>query len=129
MKYGHLFLNKRWTWLGLCRRTRQIVGYHIGDRTWESCLEFWYKIPKDYRKCSSVSDLWDAYDLIFGENGKHRSCNKKSGELNHIERFNNTLRQRLSRYTRKTLSFSKSDEYHNIVTARFIQNYNLSVNM
>ena len=90
-------------------------------------MELWYKIPADYRKCHTVSDLWEAYELIFGESGKHQSCAKQSGELSHIERFNNTLRQRLSRYTRKTLAFSKSDTYHNIVTGKFIQNYNLSV--
>jgi IS1 family transposase len=30
-----------------------------------------------------------------------------SGKTNHIERFNNTMRQRISRLVRKTLSFSK----------------------
>ncbi|ECM9835226.1 IS1 family transposase, partial [Salmonella enterica subsp. enterica serovar Typhimurium] len=23
--------NKQWLWLALCRRTKQIVGYYIGD--------------------------------------------------------------------------------------------------
>jgi hypothetical protein len=31
-------------------------------------------------------------------------------------RWNNTLRQWLGRYTRKTLSFSKEDTYHTLVT-------------
>ena len=34
---------------------------------------------------------------------------KGRGETNHIERFNNTLRQRVSRLVRKTLSFSKKE--------------------
>ena len=38
---------------------------------------------------------------------RHRITEKGSGETNHIERLNNTLRQRVSRLVRKTLAFSK----------------------
>ena len=40
---------------------------------------------------------------------------QESGETAHVERWNNTFRQRLARVVRKTLSFSKSDAYHHIV--------------
>jgi insertion element IS1 protein InsB len=30
--------NQRWVWGALCRRTRQIVAYFIGDRSEASCL-------------------------------------------------------------------------------------------
>jgi len=50
---------------------------------------------------------------------------KDMGKTAHIEGWNNTLRQRLMRYIRKTRSFSKSDIYHWIVTAWFIIEYNL----
>jgi insertion element IS1 protein InsB len=46
-----------------------------------------------------------------------------------MERWNNTLRQRLGRYVRQTLSFSKSDEYHHLVTLGFIVQYNLSLSL
>jgi IS1 family transposase len=42
-----------------------------------------------------------------------------------MERWNNTLRQANARYVRKTLSFSKSDFYHELVTRLFIIRYNL----
>lgn len=42
----------------------------------------------------------------------HRAVGKESGETNHIERYNNTLRQRCSRLVRKTLSFSKKLANH-----------------
>jgi IS1 family transposase len=61
--------NKRWVWIVLCRRTRQIVSYFIGDRSEESC-------------------------------------------------------QRLGRFVRRTLSFSKSDEYHEAALKVFIHEYN-----
>jgi hypothetical protein len=38
------------------------------------------------------------------------SVGKETGQTNQIERFNNTLRQRISRLVRKFLSFSKNLE-------------------
>ena len=50
---------------------------------------------------------------------------KEGGETNHVERWNNTLRQRLARFVRKTLSFSKSDFYHELVLRLFIIRHNI----
>jgi IS1 family transposase len=47
------------------------------------------------------------------------------GKTTHIERFNNTLRQRLSRLVRDTLSFSKKVENHIGAIKFFICHYNL----
>ena len=58
---------------------------------------------------------------------KHECVKRSSGQTNHIERFNNTLRQRLSRYVRKTLSFWKKEYWHDLVTKLFIIQYNLSL--
>lgn len=118
--------NKRWLWIALCRRTRQVVAYFIGDRSEASCEALWKEIPESYRRLHSYSDLWDAYKKVFPKE-THRSVGKESGETNHVERWNNTLRQWVSRYTRKTLSFSKSDEFHNLVTHLFIRKYNLNI--
>jgi hypothetical protein len=43
---------------------------------------------------------------------RHQAITKKAPKTNHIERFNNSLRQRLSRLVRATLSFSKKIENH-----------------
>ncbi len=42
-------------------------------------------------------------------------------------RWNKTLRQRLARFVRKTLSFSKSDVMHEICLRLFLYRYNLSL--
>ena len=123
--FVHKKINKRWLWLALSRATRQVVAYFIGDRTIKSCKKFEETIPERYKKTFKFSDLWDSYNAVFTEN--HKSVDKGSGETCYVERFNNTLRQRLSRYTRKTLSFSKSDYWHNLVTYLFIIHYNLSL--
>ncbi len=44
-----------------------------------------------------------------------------------VERRNSTLRQRVCHLIRKTLSFSKSDEMHELYLRLFIYNYNLSL--
>ncbi|MBX0328228.1 hypothetical protein K2Z83_11125 [Oscillochloris sp. ZM17-4] len=45
---------------------------------------------------------------------QHEAVGKETGETAHIERFNNTIRQRLARFVRKTLSFSKTDLMHEV---------------
>jgi insertion element IS1 protein InsB len=101
---------KRWIWLALCRKRRQVVAYFIGDRSEESCRELWERVPEAYRLGHCYSDLWKAYGEVIPEEGHDEAVGKKSGEETaHIERWNNTLRQRLSRLVRMTLSFSKSE--------------------
>lgn len=116
--------NKQWVWLALCRRTWQIVAYVIGDRSEQSCRQLWQRIPDSYKLCRSSSDFWDAYQKVFSAQ-THQSVGKESGQTNHIERWNNTLRQRLARFVRKTLSFSKSESVHDLVLRFFIIHYNL----
>ncbi len=43
----------------------------------------------------------------------------------NLKRWNNTLRQRLARFVRKSLSFSKSDKMHHTMLEWFIVVYNL----
>ena len=115
--------HQRWIWGALCRRTRQIVAYFIGDRSEASCLQLWRRIPAAYVRCHSFSDFWDAYQRIF-DRGRHRSVGKDRGQTTHIERWFNTLRQRLARFVRKTLSFSKSDTFHEFVFRLFVYHHN-----
>ena len=117
--------NQRWLWMALCRRTRQIVAYFIGDRSETSCLQLWRRIPLPYKRCYSFSDFWDAYQRIFAQD-RHQSVGKDSGQTNHIERWFHTVRQRLARLVRKTLSFSKSDVAHERVFRLFVHHYNLT---
>ena len=94
---------KRWLWTALCRRTRQIVAFVIGDRSAKTCRRLWNKIPDEYKPCLTFSDFWEAYQKVFPK-GTHRCVGKESGETAHMERWYNTLRQRLARFVRKMLS-------------------------
>lgn len=116
---------QRWVWLALCRRTRQVVAYWIGDRSQASALQLWRQLPRNYVRCRSFSDQWQPYALIF-DRERHQMVSKTDGETNHVERWFNTLRQRLARFTRKTLAFSKRDDIHEGLLRMFIYDYNLS---
>ena len=56
---------KRWLWSAICRRTRQIVAFVIGDRSEATCRHLWQAIPHRYRLCQSFSDFWKAYANVF----------------------------------------------------------------
>ena len=118
--------NKRWLWTVMCRRTRQIVALVIGDRSEATCRRLWEQIPPEYKTCHSYSDFWEAYQLVFPDQ-THECVGKESGQISHMERWYNTLRQSCARFVRKTLSFSKSDTMHEIVTRLFIIRHNLSL--
>ena len=41
--------SKRWVWLALCRQTRQVVAFVIGDRSAQTCRRLWQAIPEAFR--------------------------------------------------------------------------------
>jgi IS1 family transposase len=59
---------------------------------------------------------------------RHKSVGKETGLTNRIERFNRTMRQRVSRLVRKTLSFSKKLSNHIGAIWHFIHHYNANIN-
>ncbi|MEO1149188.1 MAG: IS1 family transposase [Cyanobacteria bacterium J06638_22] len=119
--------NKQWIWLAINRDTREIVGVHIGDRSGSGAQALWDSMPPLYRQCAvCYTDFWEAYETVLPSK-RHRAVGKESGQTNHIERFNCTLRQRVSRLVRKTLSFSKKLENHIGAIWYFIHHYNASL--
>ncbi len=134
--------NKQWVWLALDAETREIVGVHIGARDEAAARKLWQSLPPVYRQCTiAYTDFWAAYAAVLPSK-RHRAVGKETGKTSYIEladtlllfkkqertrRFNNTLRQRVSRLVRKTLSFSKSLENHIGAIWYFIHHYNVSL--
>ncbi len=117
--------NKRWVWLCLERRTRQIIAVHLGDRSQNSALALWNKVPLPIKAQALVlTDCWEAYGLAIPTN-QHITCEKQSGQGSPIERLNFTLRQRVSRLVRKSLSFLKNDWFNEQAIRNFFAHYNL----
>lgn len=116
--------NQQWVWLAMDAETREILGCHIGDRSRASAIALWQSIPAVYRQCAQVyTDHWQAYVTVIPSK-RHQAVDKDSGLTSYIERLNNTLRQRISRLVRKTLSFSKKLENHMGAIWLFIHDYN-----
>lgn len=116
--------HKRWIWIALCRRTRQVVAFYIGKRDEAAGQQLWQRIDYPYSLCPLYSDQYPVYDTVLPDH-LHWSKEKGSGATSHLERWNNTLRQRLARFVRKSLSFSKSDMMHRLMLEWFIIDYNL----
>jgi IS1 family transposase len=77
---------KRWLPAAMCRRTRQVVAFVIGDRSAKTCARLWAKIPDGYRGCRRFSDFWKAYGQVFSSE-THQQVGKAAGEVAHMERF------------------------------------------
>jgi insertion element IS1 protein InsB len=74
----------------------------------------------------SYTDFWEAYEAVFPLK-RHLPVGKETGKTRSIERFNCTLRQRISRLVRKTLSFSKKIENPVGAIWYFIHYYNATL--
>ena len=72
-----------------------------------------------------VSERW--LQSFVNDKYENVAVGKETGKTNYIERFNCTLRQRVSRLVRKTLSFSKKLENHIGAIWNFIHHYNASL--
>src|SRR5215510_997690 len=104
--------NKQWVWIAMDAKTRQIIAFHVGDRSGESGKALWAHIPMVYREQATFhTDQYAVYTGVIPAE-QHRAITKNARKTNHIERFNNTLRQRVSRLVRETLSFSKKLANH-----------------
>jgi insertion element IS1 protein InsB len=115
--------------MALERQTRKVVGLAFGDRSEATCRTLWQSLPADYRKRAiCATDQWESYGLVLPSK-RHRICAKSSGETSHIERFNNTLRQRCANLVRKTLSFSRDGQLHRTRIRLFIDHYNVTISV
>ncbi|GAB3162583.1 hypothetical protein GCM10027291_00540 [Telluribacter humicola] len=114
---------KTWIWLAIERESRQIVGLATGDRS-EYCGKFlWESIDSFYQQNAVFyTDLYTVYEAVIPPDRHYQ----KAGGTAHIERFNNTLRQRQPHLTRKTLAFAKTDDSHFGRILNFINYYNKS---
>ena len=103
--------NVYYIWGVMHQESRQIIAFQVGDRSRETARKLWHKIPLHLREFGLFhTDDWESYKTVIPE-AKHL-YGKTKKYTHHLERFNNTLRQRVSRLVRETLSFSKKLENH-----------------
>jgi len=116
--------NEVYIWLAIDRDSRKIIGCFVGNRTRKSARKLWASLPDVYQQCAfAYTDFWQAYKTVIPHE-RHRAVGKETGLTNHIERLNNTFRQRVSRLVRESLSFSKKLNNHIGAIWYFIHGYN-----
>ena len=72
----------------------------------------------------NISDVRDPHSMRYIVQGKDYLFNL-AGQTSHMERWYCTLRQKQARFVRETLSFSKSDAFHHMITKWYITEHNL----
>ena len=118
--------NRHWVWVAMDATTRQVLAFHVGDRSGQSATALREKIPTVYQdKATFYTDQYEVYKGVIPP-AQHRAISKLARKTNHVERFNCTLRQRVSRVVRSTLSFSKKLANHIGAIRYFICDYNLT---
>jgi insertion element IS1 protein InsB len=118
--------NKQWIWIAMDATSRQVIAFHVGDRSRKSAKQLWANIPQTYRQHATFyTDQYVVYAGVIPAT-QHRAISNLARKTNHIERFNNTLRQRVSRLVREALSFSKKLANHLGAIKLFICHYNLT---
>jgi hypothetical protein len=99
---------------------------HWSNQWLISKIQLWVMIPEAYRQQAT---FYTDHDVVYKgviPAAQHYPRGKLSRKTNHIERFNNTLRQRVSRLVRRALSFSKKRDNHIGAIKYFIYHYNLT---
>ncbi|MEJ7710647.1 MAG: IS1 family transposase [Pyrinomonadaceae bacterium] len=71
--------NKRWIWIALCRATRQVVAYVVGDRSAATCQKLWQQHSRQtIALLIAESDFWEAYQLVI-PSPQHTAAGKEIG--------------------------------------------------
>jgi insertion element IS1 protein InsB len=102
------------------------IACPVGERSRQSAEALWQKIPTVYQEQATFYTDRDAVYPRVIPPAQHRPFSKQVRKTNPFERFNSTLRQRVSRLVRSTLSFSKKLANHIGAIQYFICAYNLT---
>ncbi len=104
-------------WVGVCRRTRQVLGLALGDRTDATLARAWAQVPPRFQSRPVFTDHWGAYARLL-PSGQHFPCDKGSGLTSIVESLNTKWRQRQSGLVRRSCGVHPERETD--ITERFL---------
>jgi insertion element IS1 protein InsB len=68
--------NKQWMWLAMDATTRQVIAFHVGDRSRTSAKHLWAKIPEAYQQHATFyTDQYVVYEGVIPA-AQHRAISK-----------------------------------------------------
>jgi len=116
--------NKHWIWIAMDATTRQVITFHVGDRRRARAKELWATLPWVYREQATFhTDQSEAYRGVIPAE-RPKALTKHARQTHHSERCNKTLRPRVARLVRETLSCSKKLAHHIRALKYFMCSYN-----
>ena len=78
--------NRQWVWIAMDTDTRQIIAFHVGDRSRQSAEAWWGKIPTGYQEQATFyTDCYEVYKGVIPP-AQHRAITKLARKTNHVER-------------------------------------------
>ena len=70
--------NKQWVWIAMDATTRQIIAFHVGDRSHTSAEQLWAKLPHAYRQHATFyTDQDVVYEKVIPA-AQHKAIGKLS---------------------------------------------------
>ena len=58
--------NRQWIWIAMDAKTRQVIAFHVGDRSRDSAQALWAKIPVAYREQARFhTDRYEVYKGVM----------------------------------------------------------------
>jgi len=124
--FGKKKAKKPWIGSAMEATTRQIMALHVSDRSRESAKALWAQSPLVYREQATLhTDHYDASTGVLPAE-QQKAITQHARNAQHIERFQNTWRQRVSHLVHETLSCSKKLTHHLGAIKYFIGHYNLT---
>jgi insertion element IS1 protein InsB len=58
--------NKQWIWIAMDATSRQVIAFHVGDRSRRSAKRLWAKIPEAYRQHATFyTDQYVVYEGVI----------------------------------------------------------------
>jgi IS1 family transposase len=89
--------HRQWSSIAMEAQTRQVMAFHVGDRSRDRATALSAKMPSAYREHATFpTDPYDAYTGVMPAE-LHQAITTPARQTHHFERVNNTLRQRVAR--------------------------------
>jgi IS1 family transposase len=83
--FGEKKSPKRWIWLAMDTKSRQIIVFHVGDRSRDSTQALWASIPAVYQQHAKFhTDQYAVYTGVIPAK-RHKAITKEARKTNHIE--------------------------------------------
>jgi len=77
--------NRQWVWIAMDPTTRQIIAFHVGDRSRQSAEALWRKLPTGYQEQAMFyTDCYEVYKGVIPP-AQHRAITEMARQTNHGE--------------------------------------------